>query len=67
MRKPFLSNQNNMSDIEEFLNQHEQLFDFTEQTKLIKNFIKIQKNKKIVIVTSGGTSGLEKKIKKSST
>jgi hypothetical protein len=62
MRNPFLSNQNKMSDIEEFLNQHEQLFDFTEQTKLIKNFIKIQKNKKIVIVTSGGTSGLEKKI-----
>jgi hypothetical protein len=62
MRNLFLSNQNKMSDIEEFLNQHEQLFDFTEQTKLIKNFIKIQKNKKIVIVTSGGTSGLEKKI-----
>jgi dihydrodipicolinate reductase len=46
-----------MSDIEEFLKQHEQLFDFTEPTKLIKNFIKIHNNKKIVIVTSGGTSG----------
>eukprot|EP01080_Neovahlkampfia_damariscottae_P011181 gene11181-4001_t len=45
-----------MSTVKEFLNEHEKLYDFTKQTKLIQEFCKTHENKKIVVVTSGGTS-----------
>ena len=46
-----------MSTVKDFLDEHEKLYDFTKQISAIEEFCKHHKNRKIVVVTSGGTSG----------